>query len=327
MISIVVCTYNGASRILPCLDSLITQQNAPPHEILVVDNASIDETADLVEKCLKDKFSDGDWKVLKESKSGLLHARLKGLEESKYDWVLFCDDDNVLFPDFLSVCQKLLIKGSKLGVLGSHGIPEFENKKPEWFDSYSSSYAVGPQLKNTNLRRHLDYVYGASSIYRKKGLLELFSSGFLPILSDRKGNLLVSGGDVEWCALMQLLGYQIAYSPRLKFYHQIPQRRLTWDYYLKLKKGITSGAGLLFPYHYFFESTIHNPVAFRWAYLKETAKAGLLFLKYSILWKGKPSSPENQLAYLILGTKFRSFKENRRVAIRHFKQICRHFGT
>ena len=327
MISVVICTFNGKSRISSCLTSLVAQENAPEFELVVVDNGSTDDTGGYVQEFLSENFSSRNWKLVVEVKPGLLQARIKGLKEANYNWVLFCDDDNVLFPDFLNTCQELLKKNKKIGVLGSHGIPEIVTDKPDWFDTYSSSFAVGPQLTDKSQKRHLDFVYGACSIYLKQPLLQLFEKGFAPVLSGRKQASLSSGDDVEWCALMQLLGYQIAYSPRLKFYHQIPESRLTWEYYLTLKKGITSGAGLLLPYHFFFQKTIHHPLAFRWAYFKEKVKAGLLFLKYRVLWKGKPSSPENQLAYLILETKYRSFRENKSLAIRHFNQICRHFGA
>lgn len=327
MISIVVCTFNGATRILPCLDSLISQETNLPFEILVVDNASSDGTSDKVQTYFETEFQEGDWKVLQESNPGLLHARLKGMFEAKYEWVLFCDDDNLLFSDFLATCQELLEQDRKLGVLGSHGIPEIQGDIPAWFEEYASSYALGPQLKNLNAKRHLDYLYGACSIYLKSPLLSLIKEGFQSSLSGRKKDELCSGDDVEWCALMQLLGYRIAYSPRLKFYHKIPERRLSWEYYLKLKEGITSGAGLLFPYYYYYENSVHLPITFQLYYLRETATAGLLYLKYRIKWKGNPSTPENQLAYRILETKFRSFRRNRTLAFKHYKQILKYFDS
>jgi glycosyltransferase involved in cell wall biosynthesis len=45
-ISTIVCAYNEADYIGPCLQSL-RRQTRPPDEILVVNNASTDETAGL----------------------------------------------------------------------------------------------------------------------------------------------------------------------------------------------------------------------------------------------------------------------------------------
>lgn len=327
MISVVVCTFNGLSRIESCLSAILNQAAPPVFELIVVDNGSTDGTGEMVEKILLDSFSQGDWRLLQEKKPGLLQARIRGMKEARFEWVLFCDDDNVVFPDFLAKAVEIIGNARKIGVLGSHGIPEFSSPKPEWFDKYSSSYAVGAQLKDNSHRKHLDFVYGACSIYRKNPLLSLFEKGFVPSLSGREKEGLSSGDDVEWCALMQLLGFQIAYSPNLKFYHQIPVKRLSWEYYLKLKQGISSGAGLLFPYHYYFEKSIRQSLPFRLAYFKETIKSRILYYKYKYRWKGKPASPEDQLAFLILESKYRSFLENRRKAAQQYKLIRLYFGA
>lgn len=326
MISIVVCTHNGKERIGPCLASLIGQENPPEYEILVVDNASSDGTGEMVRTSLA-SFSADSWNVIYEEKPGLLNARLAGLRAARYDWVLFCDDDNVLFPDFLFQCQKVLSQNSRIGVLGSLGIPEFLGPKPDWFERYSSSYAVGPQLRDDQGGKYLVYVYGACSFYRKKPLLNLFKKGFKPVLSGRKGKEMSAGDDVEWCWLMQLKGYNVAYSPKLRFTHQLPASRLTWDYYLQLKRGISSSAGLLSTYSYFTSSSVHPFFGLVFSYWVQTLKAGLLYWKYRIRWKGNPSKPEDQLSFAILESKFDAFRKQRGLAFAHYRQLQRYFGA
>src|SRR5918993_5353201 len=49
-ISIVVCTWNRASLLGEALDTLLDQHDAPQHEVIVVDNASTDDTRDVVER-------------------------------------------------------------------------------------------------------------------------------------------------------------------------------------------------------------------------------------------------------------------------------------
>lgn len=326
MISIVVCTHNGKSRLIPCLASIIAQEAALKFEILVVDNASTDGTGDLVREFLGKEFSSGDWKVLEEHQPGLLHARIKGMQSAQFEWILFCDDDNILFSDFLCQCKKILSLDKGIGVLGSHGIPEFLGPKPEWFERYFSSYAVGPQLRGGKIKEQLVHVYGACSIFRKQPLLELFRKGFIPALSDRKGAALYSGGDVEWCWLMQLLGYQVIYSDNLKFYHQLPASRLTWGYYLRLKQGISGTAGLLYPYQYYFMNSFRSRPAFYIFYMIEVLKSVILFLKHKILWKGNPSDKDEQLALAILEARKKAFSNQKEAAINHFQQLKQFFG-
>ncbi len=326
-ISIVVCTHNGASRISKCLSSLVNQDNPPEYEIVVVDNASSDGTGDLVRTYLgSSSFPAKAWRVIQEARPGLLFARLEGLHTARYDWVLFCDDDNVLSPDFLFQCQQVLSQNSRIGVLGSLGIPEFLGPKPDWFERYSSSYAVGPQLRDNQGGKNLVYVYGACSIYRIKPLLELFQKGFKPVLSGRKGKEMSAGDDVEWCWLMQLMEYKVAFSPKLKFTHQLPASRLTWEYYLTLKGGISGSEGLLIPYKYYFHSPKRSLFFFILYYYSESVKSIMRYLKNWIQWKGKPEKPENQLALTILKSKMISFLKNRKATFAHFKQLKKYFG-
>ncbi|GHB23802.1 glycosyltransferase [Mongoliitalea lutea] len=327
MISIVVCTHNGRTRIGPCLASLIAQEHPPEYEILVVDNASSDGTGEMVRTQLSSSFPSGVWRVIHEEKPGLLYARLAGLQAARYEWVLFCDDDNVLFSDFLLQCPQVLSQNSRIGVLGSLGIPEFLGPKPDWFDRYSSSYAVGPQLRDDLGGKYLVYVYGACSIYRKKPLLELFQKGFKPVLSGRKGKEMSAGDDVEWCWLMQLMGYQVGYSSKLQFTHKLPASRLTWEYYVRLKKGISGSAGLLSSYTFYFSASFRSIVSFAFHYFFKTLKSVLLYIKYWLRWMGKPSKPENQVSFAILESQMWAYFSQGKSALIHFRQLKKHFGA
>ncbi len=326
MLSIVVCTFNGSLRIGACLESLLTQSNPPKFEIVVVDNASTDGTGDEAAKRLKRHDKDVSWKVVREEKPGLLNARIAGLHSAEYEWVLFCDDDNILFPDFLNRCGKVLSQNGDVGVLGSLGTPEFLGTKPEWFDGHSSSYAVGPQDIREKIGT-LNFVYGACSVYRKNPLLDLFRKGFTPALSGRKGKEMSAGDDVEWCYLMQLAGYRIAYSDSLRFTHQLPEHRLTWDYYLKLKRGISGNAGLFEAYGLFYSDRKCSRSEFLCKYIFRALVSTLLYLKYLAKWKGNPGSPTDQLAFEILRSKKSSYLSQITLSYRHFIQLTKYFGS
>jgi len=56
------------------------------------------------------------------------------------------------------------------------------------------------------------------------------------LLSDRKGKRLSSGGDVEMCFRISLLGYELWYVPDLELDHLIPQRRWDRRYLLRLAR-------------------------------------------------------------------------------------------
>jgi glycosyltransferase involved in cell wall biosynthesis len=69
-ISTIVCAYNEADYIGPCLQSL-RHQTRPPDEILVVNNASTDETVAIA-------TSVAGVRVIDEPRKGLVGAREAG---------------------------------------------------------------------------------------------------------------------------------------------------------------------------------------------------------------------------------------------------------
>jgi glycosyltransferase involved in cell wall biosynthesis len=328
-ISIVVCCYNSASRIESTLQSLFHQNfdKLPGYEIIIVDNASTDNTSAVCSQLHSTSFYSGDFTIIEERKAGLSFARLAGLFNAKYDWILFCDDDNHLFPDYLQRVFEIIHEVSDVGAIGGCGIPKFEGMKPDWFDYYSYSFAVGQQADHSGtLVKQPSELYGAGSIFKKQLLLNYFQRGFESVMSDRMKGKLVSGGDVEWCYLIQLSGHKLYYSSKLKFYHWMPISRMEWRYYLKLKGGISSGAGQLLSYQPFFKYSNPATKDFFTIYIKEFSKALLLFTIFKIrraINSNHYSIRESDLGNVVLSEKVASLVKNIFISYQHFKQLKR----
>lgn len=96
--SIVVPVYNRPNLVLRCLESLKTQTYRPLH-VIVVDNASTDETYSNV-KQWQEKNNSDDFRVevLSESHKGATYARGTGLRHVKTDKVMFFDSDDEMKP-------------------------------------------------------------------------------------------------------------------------------------------------------------------------------------------------------------------------------------
>ena len=83
-LSVVVCSYNGAVRLGPCLDALSNQQM--PVDVLVVDDGSIDGTDTLAK-------SYGFSVFRHQANRGISAARNSGLQNAVSTIVAYCDDD------------------------------------------------------------------------------------------------------------------------------------------------------------------------------------------------------------------------------------------
>lgn len=88
---VVICSHNGAPRLSATLSSLAaTQKPTVPWRVLLVDNASSDETSDLAES-FEDRLP---LEVLLEPRTGKSHALNAAVAKARDgDLVLFLDDD------------------------------------------------------------------------------------------------------------------------------------------------------------------------------------------------------------------------------------------
>jgi glycosyltransferase involved in cell wall biosynthesis len=239
-ISIIICCYNSAKRITPALDHVFRQTLSPALscELIVVDNASTDDTGKLVQQYFQTRSCGIPCRVVEEQQPGLSHARQKGLSEARYGYLLYVDDDNWLDPNYVSRAFDIMEASEAIGVLGGYGEALCETEPPEWFPRFTGSYAVGEQAPvSSGTGADTDWLYGAGIVFRRSALEKIKQAGFSNKTSGRKGKALLSGEDTELCLAAGIAGYRIRYDRRLTFRHLISRERLTWNYLEKLFTG------------------------------------------------------------------------------------------
>jgi glycosyltransferase involved in cell wall biosynthesis len=243
-VSIIICFYNAEDKLDLTL-SHIKALKIPKEtfvELLLINNCSTDRSVEVVNNTLQG-FDDFPWRIIYEQEPGLTNARYCGLNHSKGNTLLFCDDDNWLAEDYLIQGLAYLNSNENIAVLGGHGTPVSTIAIPDWFAEVQNFYACGPQFsKNGKVRGVRNVVYGAGMFVVKKHWLDLISRGYKPFSSDRKGTELSSGGDSELCLAFQIAGFEIHYSSHLIFKHQIEPNRLTKVYLSKLQEGIQNSS-------------------------------------------------------------------------------------
>ena len=142
------------------------------------------------------------------------------------------------------------------------------------------------------------------------------------LLTGRKGNQLVSGDDVEWCFMIQLMGYEIWYNEQLRFEHVMPENRLSWDYYLKLKRGISAGSALLFPYIVLMNDRKNSLFTFNVQYISKVMKAVYQYFRFRTFhfFARKLNTPQ-QVAAEVLKSRMQSFLLNYNIAGKQFRLL------
>lgn len=241
-VSVIICCYNSSKLLPETLRHISLQKvrNYVRWEVIVVDNASTDNTAEVaLQEWSRYKDCKGTLSVVKQPIPGLAAAREKGIEESKYEYMIFCDDDNWLEEKFIQTVVSTMRTDNEIGIIGCETEEVCEINPPEWFEKWKNwSYAVGVQTDKTgDITWSRGFVWGAGMVLRRKALNQLYGEGFKTLLTDRKGKELASGGDTELCYALRLAGWRIWYEPRLKLKHYMTAPRLKWEYLLKLWKG------------------------------------------------------------------------------------------
>ncbi|MBX9750784.1 MAG: glycosyltransferase family 2 protein [Roseococcus sp.] len=100
-ISVIIPTWNRAALLPETLDAVFAQTH-PPLEVIVVDDGSTDQTAEMVTERYGARV-----RLLQIANGGDLAARNAGLAVASGRLVAFCDSDDLWRPDFLAAMAAL----------------------------------------------------------------------------------------------------------------------------------------------------------------------------------------------------------------------------
>lgn len=259
-ISIVICTYNGAERIEKVLSCFNNQVNCEEieWEIVVVDNNSSDNTYETVQK-LSSEFGDR-LKLVQETKQGLIHARIKGYQSSKYNVISYIDDDNYVANNWISNVYHVMNMNENIGASG--GYNELYVDKgvdlPSWFEEFQNAYAIGGQSELSEA--YVEHLWGSGLSIRRTILDILFTDSYSLLLNGRTGEGLSSGEDSEIVYAVKILNWKLFYTENLKLQHHINHNRFSFVYLEKLYKAFGASQVDIVPYMYYMKNnfSLHN---------------------------------------------------------------------
>ncbi len=149
LFSIVICTHNRAELAQAAIQSVL-QQDFPAdlYELLIVDNASTDETAQMVQ-AFCERYPHA--RYVFEPKIGLSNARNRGWQEGRGEYIGYLDDDAKAGPHWLATAHQVAETLRPLAFGGPY-YPFYHSQKPAWFKDEYGSHTFGdqPRFLNTN---------------------------------------------------------------------------------------------------------------------------------------------------------------------------------
>jgi glycosyltransferase involved in cell wall biosynthesis len=151
-VSVVIPAYNGDRYLGAAIDSVLGQ-TYQDYEIIVVDDGSTDNTAQVVKQYSKNYGKTV--RYLSQTNQGVAASRNLGLAAAMGDYIAFLDQDDLFLSDKLSSQVALLDRNNQLGMVNSgwqiyrQGFPEV-NRQAE-IEAAVKPWQQIPQLTATNL--------------------------------------------------------------------------------------------------------------------------------------------------------------------------------
>lgn len=237
-VSVILCTHNPRLDYLRRALDALKAQTLPSEqwELLLIDNASKERLAEVW---------DISWhpqaRHVREGELGLTPARLRGIQESCGELLVFVDDDNVLAPDFLDKAVTIAARHPNFGVFGAGTLePEFElQPAPELIPLLPllTLRSISLALWSNNVKDHHCIPWGAGLCVTRRTTsyyLELVQQLNASDVLGRRGERLFCGEDdlFSWASVRG--GQAFGLFPQLRVTHLIMAQRLNRSYMLRL---------------------------------------------------------------------------------------------
>jgi len=229
-ISVVICTHNRSAYLQKAVRSVLGQDYPTDrYELVVVDNASTDSTADQV----RPLSEAGRLRYVLEPKLGISFARNRGWREAMGRYVAYLDDDAVAGPGWLRAIEEAFRAAPEAGAIGGRVDPIWEAKRPDWLDDdlvVSLGIIDWGEEPKTLPDPRMEWLVTANLAVPPSVMADI--GGFETRLG-RVGDKLVGGEDTFFQKELMRRGFPCFYYPDMKVTHHVPASRLKKRWFLR----------------------------------------------------------------------------------------------
>ncbi len=210
-VSIIIPVFNQFQFTHACLASLQTIKERSALEVIVVDDCSTDETAELVPRM------QGVVYLRNEKNSGFIASCNRGAEKARGKYLFFLNNDTIVTPGWLTALLGTFVEDPQAGIVGSklvypHGQLQ-EAGGIIWRNASGWNYGKfdDPEKPKYNYLREVDYCSGAALMIRKSLFQSLggFDAKYAPAYYE----------DADLSFKVRKAGYKVFYQPLSKIIH------------------------------------------------------------------------------------------------------------
>ncbi len=229
--SIIIPTRNRADNLEETLRRIESITYQGKWEVIIVNNNSADRTDQVVQRFLK---RNRHFSLIKEEKEGISFVRNTGIKKSRYNHILFIDDD-------ISVERKILIKFSSALInfpeataIGGKIVGDFMENRLRYYKLFfkhlSWVFALTERKNDIEQLRYPDLIFSACICLRRNKLgKEMFNT----MLGRRYGKFFLGAEDLEFCLRLLYRGHVFIYIGSIVVNHRINNIRFSILYLVK----------------------------------------------------------------------------------------------
>jgi GT2 family glycosyltransferase len=209
--SIIIPVFNKALYSYNCLKSVLENSDDIPYEVIVVDDASTDNTPEMLSQVSNINVDR------KKQNSGFIETCHRGAELATGEYLVFLNNDTKVRQGWLTALLQNMEKDPSVGLVGAKLI--YQNGRLQeaggiiWSDGSGWNYGRldDPENPEYNYVREVDYCSGACVAVRRDLWTRIggFDRRYLPAYYE----------DTDLAFSIRALGYKVLYQPKAEVIH------------------------------------------------------------------------------------------------------------
>jgi len=219
-LSIIIVNWNSKDVLKDCLNSIYKSRFNSEYEILVVDNGSSDNSAEVIEK----QFPHVRLIKNKEN-AGYAQANNQAIGESKGRYVLLLNPDTIILNNAIEKMVDFLSKNKDIGILGPKIFRRDGSLQISCYRFYSLSSLFSTKILFTrfgkgwfyknfdyNQTKEVDVVAGACLLIKREMIKNV------GLLDER---FFMYSEEADWCFRAKKSGWKVVFYPEAEIIHLI----------------------------------------------------------------------------------------------------------
>lgn len=228
-LTILIVNYNSGALTHSCLESLFKHALPAATEVIVIDNASRDDSVG---------FLRADWPEIKvvanEVNRGLAGAVNQGIQLARGEYILLLNPDVIAFPGAVTTLVEFMDAQPRVGIAGGQLLSPNGKLQHSAFRFYRPSTILyrrtwlgRTKTGRAEISRFLMEDFDHTSVRRVEWLMGscyMLRAAAIAEVGGMDEHFFLYFEDVDWCRRFWEKGWHVAYVPQARFSH-FHQRR------------------------------------------------------------------------------------------------------